>query len=259
MRSKSVPGQWRTRLGLALAAACLLAGCAAEPGLDTRTAQELPVALVYRGPASCDGCPEAAADLLARSGRFTVKFTGPDSELPLDGATLATASVYVQPGGGDDVAHARRQMDPYAAAITDYVRSGGRYLGICMGGYLAGTVNGFALWPGEVEQYSDSPGAEIHTTADTVATVDWRNHNQQMYFQDGPFFAVPDSADPPQILARYRNGAAAAVVAPSGKGRIALVGPHPEAPESWYTEHHLDHTAADDRPGMDLITALTSR
>ncbi|MFD6357848.1 hypothetical protein [Nocardia tengchongensis] len=32
-----------------------------------------------------------------------------------------------------------------------------------------------------------------------------------------------------------------------------------EASESWYAEHHPDSTAADDRPGMDLITALMSQ
>ncbi len=211
------------------------------------------LALVYRGDAACEGCPEAAAALLNRTGGFTVRYVGPDGDLALDATTLAAAALYVQPGGGDDVELARRQMDSYAPAIANYVNSGGRYLGICMGAFLAGTVNGFGLWPGEIEEYSGMPNADIHTDADVLVPVRWGGRDRQMYFQGGPYFTAPAST----VLARYTNDAIAAFVAPSGRGRIALVGPHPEAPQSWYTENELANPdGIDDAPGRELVAAL---
>jgi glutamine amidotransferase-like uncharacterized protein len=59
-----------------------------------------------------------------------------------------------------------------------------------------------------------------------------------MYFQDGPAFRL-DNAAGATILATYPDGPAAVVVAPYGKGRVGVSGPHPEADESWYEEKGL--------------------
>ncbi len=210
-------------------AAGLLAACGA-PAPDTR-----PLALVYRGKASTGTCSDAVADLLRT--RLRVEFCGPDEQTPLTAAALATAVVYAQPGGGslDD---GWRAMRRYADVITGYVRGGGRYLGFCLGGYLAGATPGFTLLPGDTEQYIGTSGAEVRSTRDTVIPVDWQGKRRRMYFQDGPDFILRSGAKA-TVLARYTNDKIAALVAPYGKGRVGVVGPHPEAPESWYRDLRL--------------------
>ncbi len=59
-----------------------------------------------------------------------------------------------------------------------------------------------------------------------------------MYFQDGPAMLLDSGADA-TVLAIYDNGTAAVVVAPYGKERFGVSGPHPEADESWYADKGL--------------------
>src|SRR5215471_18311834 len=75
-------------------------GQVTTPGADAGTPTR-PLALVYRGPASCaDGCSEAwAAMFKACQPGFDVAFVGPSETLSLTKAVFATAAVYVQPGG----------------------------------------------------------------------------------------------------------------------------------------------------------------
>ncbi|MEC3981503.1 hypothetical protein QMK34_40345, partial [Amycolatopsis sp. H20-H5] len=54
-----------------------------------------------------------------------------------------------------------------------------------------------------------------------------------MYFQDGPEFKLQENATA-NVLARYDNDLPAALVTPYGAGRVGVVGPHPEADQSWY-------------------------
>ena len=144
------------------------------------------------------------------------------------------AMVYAQPGGGSLDA-GWRQMRPYATVITDFVQRGGRYLRFCLGGYLAGATPGFTLLPGDASEYISSRDADTRTTRDTIVTVTWRGRERHMFFQDGPIFVLDPTA-PATVLARYTNGAVAALVAPYGKGRVGVVGPHPEATSSWYSD-----------------------
>jgi len=197
------------------------------------------LALVYRGPAACPGCAESVAALL-RSARLglTVAYVGPGEQLPLTAATLAKAEVYAQPGGNNDVDGTWRHLAGSAAAVRDWVRAGGRYLGFCMGGYLAGDDPGFAVLPGDTDAYTSTPGASVHSAADTVVAVRWRGRRRHMYFQDGPYFTLHDGARA-TVLATYGNGRQAAVVAAYGAGRTGVVGPHPEADRSWYADAGL--------------------
>ncbi|WP_250548771.1 BPL-N domain-containing protein [Pseudonocardia sp. H11422] len=217
-------------------------------------------ALIYRGPAACEGCAEAVAALLRSCPRrFDVSYAGP-ADLELTATSLRSAALYAQPGGGNSVRKAYRQMRRSAPAIRDYVWSGGRYLGICMGAYLAGTWRGFGFLPDDTDQFITSPGADVTIKADTIVRVDWRGRRRHMFFQDGTVFPIGSHTPDVTVLARYAsNGAAAAVVAPFGQGRIGVCGPHPEAPSEWYEAHDLtnpDGIRAD--LGHDLIETLMS-
>lgn len=217
--------------------------------IDTR-----PLALVYRGPASCAGCSEAVAALL-RSSRwnFEVRYVGPDEDLPLTSATLMGAAVYAQPGGDDDVDAVGALGREAIEAVHRYVYAGGRYLGFCMGGFLAGNP-GFNLLDGDTDQYIIQPGATVTTTDAVVTPIRWRGKLRQMYFQNGNIIYFNSGAADITVLARYPNHNIAASVSPFGKGKVGIVGPHPEADASWYAEDGLtDPDGPDADLGRDLI------
>ncbi|MEU9337201.1 BPL-N domain-containing protein [Streptomyces sp. NPDC048290] len=229
-------GTTRRRLlfGALPAAALLAAGCGrSQPAEDDRP----PLALIYDGPQGCSACAPTVAALLRNAPRpFRVRYVG--AETPLTAAALTEARLYVQPGGGADLAGTWRHLRGSAGAVRDWVRAGGSYLGLCFGAYLAGRDPGFDLLPGDTGGYIDSPGATVRDARDTVVRVDWRGTPRHMYFQDGPAFYLDRGADA-TVLATYPDGTPAVVVAPYGVGRVGVSGPHPEADASWYTEKGL--------------------
>lgn len=190
-------------------------------------------ALIYRGPATLPGCPEAVAVAMRSRGVLTSAYVGPNARTPLTAANLRRASLYVQPGG-PDVDTGWRHMRRYRSLIVNWVRGGGHYLGLCLGAYLATDDPGFGLFPGEIWDYKASRGAEIRTENARVLAITWRGRRVPLYFQDGPLFA-PRANSGAQIIARYRNGRPAALTVKVGRGRLTLVGPHPEARRGWYS------------------------
>jgi glutamine amidotransferase-like uncharacterized protein len=217
-----------------------------------------PIALVYRDKEQGAGCAESLAELLRKSKwGFDVRFVGPDEKLKLTADTLESAALYAQPGGNGTLADTWGRLSASSDIIHNYTYSGGRYLGICMGGYLAGATPGYHLLPGDSDQYIASPGATVTSDADTVVEVYWRGKPRYMYFQDGPYFVTKRHAIGVTVLATYTNGEPAALVAPCGKGKVAVSGPHPEADQHWYSHYHLiDPDGPDADLGQDLIDTL---
>ena len=134
----------------------------------------------------------------------------------LSAATLQAATLYAQPGGMGELSQAYQHVKRHAQEITSFVASGGRYLGICMGGYLAGRTPGFQLLPGDTDQWMASRRASVRTEAETIVNVYWRGQLRSMYFQDGPYFRLDRGATGVMVLATYTNGKIAALVAPYG-------------------------------------------
>jgi hypothetical protein len=198
-----------------------------------------PLALVYRGPAACAGCPEAVAALLRGSpSGFRTEFCGPSEDIKVSADSLAGATVYAQPGGGD-VRQAWRRLRGSADDVRGFVHDGGHYLGFCLGAYLAGADPGFALLTGiGVEGYIYSSEARVRDPDDTVIGVAWRGRRRHMFFQDGTLFS-PRAGASATILATYDTGGAAAIITGYGAGRVGLVGPHPEADLTWYADSGL--------------------
>jgi hypothetical protein len=229
-----------------------------------------PLALVYRGPATCDvdggGCAPAWADMFKScQPGFDVVFVGPNEHDDVTRDVLSKAQVFIYPGGNDSIAKDWPHVAAYKPAIQEFVRNGGRYLGSCTGGYLAavnpwaGPDIGFALLPGNAGEYIASPGADIKTTKDTIVDVIWKDvwgdAPHPIYLQDGTFFEKANAAAPGVlVLATYAaNGEIAALVAPYGKGKVGVEGPHAEAPLDWYTANGVDGRP-DFAPGCDLVT-----
>jgi hypothetical protein len=83
----------------------------------------------------------------------------------------------------------------------------------------------------------------VKNTKDTIIQVDWnfqtgppkgqQQEGRWMYFQDGSVMKLSRNA-PSVILGTYTsNGDVAASLTPFGKGWVGLVGPHPEADQTW--------------------------
>ncbi|WP_020659626.1 BPL-N domain-containing protein [Amycolatopsis benzoatilytica] len=226
-----------------LPAAALLAACTPPdnpaPARPQARTTGKPLALIYNGPQGCTDCAPTMAEVLHTAPQpFEVAYVGPGTGTPLTASALAPAQLYVQPGGGADLDATWRDLKGSAKALRDWVHGGGCYLGLCFGGYLAGRNPGFELLPGDTRGYTDTPDATVLDARDTVVPVTWKGKPRHMYFQDGPAFLLDDGADA-TVLATYPNGTAAAVVAPYGKGRAGVCGPHPEADESWYADEDL--------------------
>lgn len=144
-------------------------------------------------------------------------------------------------------------MKKYKSIIRQFVKGGGRYLGFCLGAYLAGHSPGFDLLSSnsDAEEEISQPGAQVKHPNDTVIQVNWTfstgpkagqtAFNRWLYFQDGAVIELSKHSSG-VVLGRYSsNGDAAATLSRFGKGWVGLVGPHPEADESWCEYSSRNH------------------
>lgn len=200
-------------------------------------------ALVYRGPAACEGCPEAVAKLLESSpSNFSVNYAGPKEDIDITPEALSKVEVYVQPGGGG-LDKTWPEMKPYSKHIRDFVNGGGRYMGFCLGAYLAGRP-GFDLLPSpdNTDEEIIQPEAEVKDERNTIIKVNWhfqtgelagKTQKRWVFFQDGAVMKMPNMKNV-KVLGRYAsNDDIAATISPFGKGWVGNTGPHPEADRSW--------------------------
>lgn len=191
-------------------------------------------ALVYNGPASAEGCPEAAADI-ARGAGLNVRFISEVNKLP---RLLKNTAVFIIGGTEDDMRPLLKAFTPQiSAALRRYIQDGGRYLGICGGGFMASTgwdedgtqMKGLGIIPASSSVFNDDFSARI-------LSIKWMGKIRPMFYQAGPCFHIKSSRETLQIIASYDDGSIAAMICSYGKGRVAVCGPHPEAQESWKDE-----------------------
>jgi len=114
-----------------------------------------------------------------------------------------------------------------ANGIADFLSSGGRYIGICMGAYWAGSRYFDLLDNLDVVQYIKRSSAEIKRSYGTVAEVEWLGEKEKMFFYDGCTFTGTGYYD---TIAKYANDEPMAII----QNRIGLIGCHPESEEFWY-------------------------
>jgi glutamine amidotransferase-like uncharacterized protein len=109
-----------------------------------------------------------------------------------------------------------------------------------------------------VYRYIDSPDATVNTASNTTVETDWGGEIKEMYFQDGPAFELAPNA-PARVLATYSGGEPAAVIASFGRGRVGLVGPHPEADLEWFDSTDDSHNSLHPELGHRLIEQTISQ
>ena len=188
---------------------------------------------IYRGKGTCNGCAEAPERLIRQLG-FSTSYV---SSRNIDTTHLAGAKLWVQPGG--DALQVVTVIDAAKMELLrEFVRNGGNYLGICAGAFFAdttvdngNTIPGLGLLPGVTYDLLPNP-------TPTVMPVAWENETHNFYFQGGPGFRINQGAQV-EVFARYQDGTPAAVQFNYGKGKVILVGPHPEATASWFDADKL--------------------
>lgn len=128
-----------------------------------------------------------------------------------------------------DVNEAWNEAKEWAPALRSFVANGGRYLGFCLGGCLAGHDPGFNLLAPDdnAMQEIEEPGSQVQDKDDTIIQVEWEfltgpkkgeKEMRWMYFQDG--VAITQGKESPAVvLGRYSStGDVAAMLNPFERG-----------------------------------------
>lgn len=126
-----------------------------------------------------------------------------------------------------------------SANVRNAVQRGLNYLGICAGGFLAGSFpppyNSFNLSSGVKFGFYTAEKNGTRKAAVSITTAEGTPLDQ--YWEDGPQFTGWG-----EVVGKYPDGTPAIVEGSVGQGWVVLSGVHPEAPESW-------------RRGMDFRTS----
>lgn len=132
------------------------------------------------------------------------------------------------PGGDGDSESWHYLMKHHAPRIRDFVARGGRYLGICMGAYWAGSHYFDILEDVDAVQYITQPNTCTRRPHAKAMPVTWFGNPVKMYFYDG--CALVGDPTKFETVATYSNGDPMAII----QGRIGIIGCHPEAEYNWY-------------------------
>jgi glutamine amidotransferase-like uncharacterized protein len=185
------------------------------------------IAIFRHDPEASQDCVDGMVEAL--SGEFSI-ITFDETEYA---QALTDSDIVAFPGGIGDAA---RYYDFFKRRdgneIEDFIRRGGKYLGICMGAYWSGP-DYFDLLNGlSPVQYIKREGADVKRSFSTIADVEWLGKKTKMFFYDGCTFTGEGRC---QIIARYSNGDPMAII----QGRVGLIGCHPEAQQKWFNKKYM--------------------
>jgi len=175
--------------------------------------------------------PECSIDccngmIQALSSQYNIKIFSTDQCNP---KTFENVDIVAFPGGiGDATSYDRFFRRRAQNAVADFVANGGRYLGICMGAYWAGSYFFDILDGVDAVQYIKQPHADVKRSYSTYAPIMWNGHPEDMFFYDG--CALVGDSTKFQTIATYANGDAMAII----QNRVGLIGCHPESQRDWY-------------------------
>ena len=112
--------------------------------------------------------------------------------------------------------------------IKQFLADGGKYLGICMGAYWAGSYYFNILDSVDAVQYYKRPTADTRRPHTKNISVVWNGQPDKMFFNDG--CALIGDSKKFKTIATYANGDPMAII----QNNIGLIGCHPESQPYWY-------------------------
>jgi len=135
------------------------------------------------------------------------------------------------PGGiGEDVSY-HNLMKIHGQRIRKFIAGGGKYLGICMGGYWADKDFFNILDDVRAVQYIKRPNTDTRRPHAKNIEINWLGQDMKMYFYDGCAFVGDETKF--TTIARYKNNDPMAII----KGNVGLIGCHPESERHWYNDY----------------------
>jgi len=134
------------------------------------------------------------------------------------------------PGGFGDASSFDYLLSDNGDRIKQFVQQGGKYLGICMGAYWAGSHYLNILDGVDAEQYITRPGTDTRRPHAKNLNVTWYGREENMYFYDGCALTGSGTFD---TISTYANGDPMAII----QNNIGLMGCHPEAEQFWYDSY----------------------
>jgi len=198
------------------------------------------IALFLNHPECSQDCVDGMTQSLSTN--YNIKTFGVNE---CNSKTFKNVDIVAFPGGiGDATSYDRFFRRRAQNAVADFVANGGRYLGICMGAYWAGSYFFDILDSVDAVQYITQPGTDTRRPHAKDLHILWRNRPERMFFYDG--CALIGNTNKFDTIARYGNGDAMAIK----QNHIGLIGCHPEAEQFWYdgytwmrgkyaSKHHL--------------------
>ena len=135
------------------------------------------------------------------------------------------------PGGFGDADSFATLLKNNQRQVKQFVQQGGRYLGICMGAYWAGSHYFDILDSVDAVQYLARPDTDTRRPHAKNIAVTWRGTPMNMFWYDG--CALVGDCDRFETVATYANGDAMAIM----QNRIGLIGCHPESEQFWYDSY----------------------
>jgi hypothetical protein len=146
---------------------------------------------------------------------------------PLEDNFFDDVDIIAVPGGFGDASSFDRAFKHNGKRVKEFVKDGGKYLGICMGAYWAGKHYLNMLDNVDAVQYITQPNTDTRRPHAKDINVNWNGHNTTMFFYDGCALVGNGQHD---ILATYANGDSMAII----QKNIGLIGCHPESEKFWY-------------------------
>jgi hypothetical protein len=134
------------------------------------------------------------------------------------------------PGGFGDAASFDYLLDENGDRIKQFIHQGGKYLGICMGAYWAGSHYLNILDGVDAEQYITRPGTDTRRPHAKNLDITWHGQQEKMYFYDGCSLTGNGTFN---TISTYANGDPMAII----QDNIGLMGCHPEAEQFWYDSY----------------------
>jgi len=135
------------------------------------------------------------------------------------------------PGGIGDASTFDQLFKNNGDRVREFINNGGRYLGICMGAYWAGSHYLNVLDDVDAVQYINQLGADTRRPHAKNLSITWKTEPMKMFFYDG--CSLIGNKHKFKTIATYANGDAMAIY----QKRIGLIGCHPESEQFWYDSY----------------------
>jgi len=149
----------------------------------------------------------------------------------LEDVFFDNVDMIVVPGGFGDSDSYANLFKHNEKRVRKFIAEGGKYLGICMGAYWAGSNYLNVLDGVDAVQYLKQPGTDTRRPHAKAIDITWQGQPDRMFWYDG--CALVGDCTKFETVATYTNGDAMAII----QDRIGLIGCHPEANKFWYDSY----------------------